>query len=376
MGISIVVSMRRREIAVELDQRKKYYPEEKVPLEFSLERPFFLFPGLLASFQFDLYDLGNGERLGNYKLPLQIGETGNGSFTGYCSFLRHGSFQMQKIQVLIEDFLGFIRVRFLIPLGIKISISSVWSEGGALPATCSFDGKLLIRSRVRRASGDFFDLRKYFPGDDLRRLNWNLFAHTGELYLREVEKNPPDQGKMTILFAPYSSDQKEYEWVSSLFFTTIQRLIEQGIQLALYFPSAKRSFIVREAADMVSFCSFFDSSYLPYPEEFVDQFQKLTSFSLLADLCFCSMEEYLRFPVFGEKGNKTWEDTHFIVGFIDSKKQEKERRPLFYRSVQSDSLIRDYLSLSQKIRRRKEKERKYLNTERVRWNHRIQLVRG
>jgi uncharacterized protein (DUF58 family) len=43
------------------------------------------------------------------------------------------------------------------------------------------------------------DHRPYIPGDDPRRINWKLFGHAGDLFVREGEPEPPPHSKLSIL---------------------------------------------------------------------------------------------------------------------------------------------------------------------------------
>ena len=55
-----------------------------------------------------------------------------------------------------------------------------------------------VDSRTRRRSEELLEARKYYPGDDVRRLNWKVFAHLDELFLRIGEEVPPPESR--ILF--------------------------------------------------------------------------------------------------------------------------------------------------------------------------------
>jgi uncharacterized protein (DUF58 family) len=46
---------------------------------------------------------------------------------------------------------------------------------------------------------DLIDHRPYIPGDDPRRINWKLYSHGGELFVREGEREPPPRSKMVII---------------------------------------------------------------------------------------------------------------------------------------------------------------------------------
>lgn len=47
------------------------------------------------------------------------------------------------------------------------------------------------RSRRRGASVEFADYRDYYPGDDLRRVDWRLLARTDRAHIREAHEETP-----------------------------------------------------------------------------------------------------------------------------------------------------------------------------------------
>jgi hypothetical protein len=46
---------------------------------------------------------------------------------------------------------------------------------------------------------DLTDHRPYVSGDDPRRINWKLYGHGGELFVREGEREPPPRSRMALL---------------------------------------------------------------------------------------------------------------------------------------------------------------------------------
>jgi hypothetical protein len=52
------------------------------------------------------------------------------------------------------------------------------------------------RSPLRDA--ERYDARRFQPGDDVRHLNWRLFAHTGELFVRIGDELPPPSVAFTV----------------------------------------------------------------------------------------------------------------------------------------------------------------------------------
>jgi uncharacterized protein (DUF58 family) len=59
---------------------------------------------------------------------------------------------------------------------------------------------------------NLIDHRPYIPGDDPRRINWKLYGHAGDLFIREGEPQPPPHSRLVILLdtqvdgACYSED--------------------------------------------------------------------------------------------------------------------------------------------------------------------------
>jgi hypothetical protein len=46
---------------------------------------------------------------------------------------------------------------------------------------------------------NLIDHRPYVPGDDPRRINWKLYSHGGELFIRQGEREPPPHSNIIIL---------------------------------------------------------------------------------------------------------------------------------------------------------------------------------
>jgi uncharacterized protein (DUF58 family) len=95
--------------------------------------------------------------------------------------------------------------------GFFKSIYRVPAEGGARllvrpsPAdketeTPQISGGAEVRTeRTFRRTEDLTDNRRYTPGDDPRRINWKIYGHAGELFVREGEPEPPPRSRFVIL---------------------------------------------------------------------------------------------------------------------------------------------------------------------------------
>lgn len=50
-----------------------------------------------------------------------------------------------------------------------------------------------------RRTDDLTEQRPYIPGDDPRRINWKLYSHAGELFVRQEEREPPPHSQFVLL---------------------------------------------------------------------------------------------------------------------------------------------------------------------------------
>jgi uncharacterized protein (DUF58 family) len=111
---------------------------------------------------------------------------------------RRGVYASEEAILEGRDILGFTRNRLRIPLRESVTVHPFLrtAEGLALHMEQADDSALFARRR--RRSEELLETRKYYPGDDVRRLNWKVFAHLNELFLRVGEEVPPPESR--ILF--------------------------------------------------------------------------------------------------------------------------------------------------------------------------------
>ena len=151
------------------------------------------------------YRLGNGSRLPKFyllvrdKLPrgLQLTETpplvlslwpGEESVTqGFLEARRRGVFSLGPAQIFSTDPLGlqtFVQkmpeVAELVVYPALVPIHSSWMRGAAA------QGWRGTASALARGHGDdFYGVREFQPGDELRRVHWRTTARTGKLAVTE-----------------------------------------------------------------------------------------------------------------------------------------------------------------------------------------------
>jgi uncharacterized protein (DUF58 family) len=109
-----------------------------------------------------------------------------------------GVYSSQTSILEARDLLGFTKNRLHIPLRESVTVyPSLGPAQDLVPHMEQADDSALF-ARRRRRSEELLEARKYYPGDDVRRLNWKVYAHLNELFLRVGEEVPPPESR--ILF--------------------------------------------------------------------------------------------------------------------------------------------------------------------------------
>ena len=105
-------------------------------------------------------------------------------------------------ELIIRDIFGFFRAVFRVP-------HSSASRVRAAPALSAAEAARIPRSggseqrdegRITRTD-DLVEQRPYTPGDDPRRINWKLYGHAGDLFVREEDREPPPRARFVLLLA-------------------------------------------------------------------------------------------------------------------------------------------------------------------------------
>ncbi|MEI8093300.1 MAG: DUF58 domain-containing protein [Spirochaetales bacterium] len=112
---------------------------------------------------------------------------------GACSWeLLRGTYQTTA-RLELRDLWGLTlwRPRARFDLTIKV-LPAKFASAVPLPTARPTD--LTGPRQAVRRSGEAFDVRPYQPGDDLRRLHWPLWAHSGQTWLRIPDLTPPPTG--------------------------------------------------------------------------------------------------------------------------------------------------------------------------------------
>ena len=99
----------------------------------------------------------------------------------------------------VRDLLGFTAHRLALPLRETLTVfPSLYPLADSATFMEQAEESAVYAPR-RRRSEELLEARKYYPGDDVRRLNWKVFAHLNELFLRIGEEVPPPESRLLFV---------------------------------------------------------------------------------------------------------------------------------------------------------------------------------
>jgi uncharacterized protein (DUF58 family) len=169
------------------------FPKEKTEAQLSARLPRSFPPGFGVRLSLPLS--WHDRRIGAIASRLAPG--GNQvsiPFTAEC----RGAYASADAVIEIRDLLGFTAHRLAVPLRETLTVFPSLSPPREVAAFMEQADDSAVYAARRRRSEELLEARKYYPGDDVRRLNWKVFAHMNELFLRIGEEVPPPESR--ILF--------------------------------------------------------------------------------------------------------------------------------------------------------------------------------
>lgn len=152
-----------------------------------------------------------------------------------------GRFFLEKEYIEISDLAGFFSFRLLkkekpIPqLFIYPMLAEIKSF--ELPEILNETSAHTINLR---RTDELYDSRPYFPGDDIRKINWKLYAHTQELSIKQGDFVPPPKIFFTI-YVESPIVEKDIAFYKKKF----DELINLSTSIAFYLHQKGISFNIR-----------------------------------------------------------------------------------------------------------------------------------
>jgi uncharacterized protein (DUF58 family) len=113
---------------------------------------------------------------------------------------RRGAYFSQYDEFAVFDMLGFFRFAFRVPCesGARL-LASPQAADEPVPAHARAGESDRQPEAAFQRTDILIEHRPYVPGDDPRRINWKLYSHGGELFVREGEREPPPHSNIIIL---------------------------------------------------------------------------------------------------------------------------------------------------------------------------------
>ena len=145
-----------------------------------------------------------------------------------------------------HDVLGLTAHRLLSPQVHTVTVYPRVGPARELPGLVEQSDQAALDSRRRRRSEELLEARKYYPGDDVRRLNWKVFAHTGELFLRIGEEVPPPESRVLFILdtteSPSVPRALRADYLDSLVescASVMALLVRRGLEVSLSRPGVR-----------------------------------------------------------------------------------------------------------------------------------------
>jgi uncharacterized protein (DUF58 family) len=186
---------RKRLISVRLNPRRIAAGEKaEVFLSPDKRKKFPRFPGVLLRYQINL-ETRDGRSIQHLFDPDLTGKMPND-----FEVKDRGAYYTRFDELILSDCLGFFRFsrRFFQENEPRI-LAGPRRAADPVPLHIRSGGTEQRAEFHYRRTDNLIDHRPYIPGDDPRRINWKLYSHGGDLFIREGEPEPPPHSRLLIL---------------------------------------------------------------------------------------------------------------------------------------------------------------------------------
>ncbi|MBN2439740.1 MAG: DUF58 domain-containing protein [Spirochaetales bacterium] len=130
-----------------------------------------------------------------------------------------GKYSCTALQFAIEDLFGFTHAVYSTGIEEYISVFPRLLDLDTLMLRVTGDESTDIQKK-RRSNDELLEVKKYYPGDDIRRMNWKIYAHSKELFIRKGEETPPPDSRFLFILdptvSPYISSHFNLDFLDSL----------------------------------------------------------------------------------------------------------------------------------------------------------------
>ncbi len=218
-GISVLRFLRRREVHAEV----RFDPPE-VSRDIPLDLVVVVTEGALPRGSLFIARLESGSRGNAWSARFSSGTDGGGEFRFALAGTDRGLYRISGAHLVVPDPFGLTKI--LPPAFFRTSLLRVLPRVQPVSYEVFVPGAGVRRRETllsREREGERVDVRPYVPGDDISRIHWKVYAHTGDLFLRIPEELPPPSRAVTVLVDRFQPDE-----------TVLDRVIEAALGLAEY----------------------------------------------------------------------------------------------------------------------------------------------
>jgi len=104
-----------------------------------------------------------------------------------------------------RDLPGLTASVITLPHNERLTVYPALTPGRTRGLKLEVEGADIQYAPRKKQSDDLLEIRKYYPGDDVRRINWKVFARFRELYLRIGEETSLPRAKLLCIIDSTSS---------------------------------------------------------------------------------------------------------------------------------------------------------------------------
>jgi uncharacterized protein (DUF58 family) len=146
----------------------------------------------------------------------------------------------------VHDVLGLTAHRLRFPRQDRLTVFPALRPARELLGLVERTDEAAVDSRKRRRSEELLEARKYYPGDDVRRLNWKVFAHLDELFLRIGEEVPPPESRILFVLdttsnplVPRAAASDYLDALVGSCASVMAHLLERGLEVTFSRPGRR-----------------------------------------------------------------------------------------------------------------------------------------
>ncbi|MDR3356950.1 MAG: DUF58 domain-containing protein [Spirochaetaceae bacterium] len=165
------------------------------------------------------------------------------AFPAACRGAYYGAYD----SLVIRDVFGFFRHELRLPQGRaeRLLVLPLPSETRPEPRLLASGSERRNETSLRKTD-ELLEQRPYVPGDDPRRINWKLYSHAGELFVRQEEREPPPHSQFIMIIdteaddALYTAEQgaAAVDWLCSAALSVLLEKTACGIEALIGFSGS------------------------------------------------------------------------------------------------------------------------------------------